>query len=412
MTERETPLPDDSRRRLIHQPDDSRRRLPLNVVHLTASTLYGGPERQILGLADALSGRANVSVLSFREGGKCRPFLSVARRAGLEAIELDNDSPRFLTSIAEIAGHLKRLKADVVLCHGYKANLLGRPASRRAGIPVVAVSRGWTAESWRVRLYEMLDRRHLEWMDHVVSVSNAQADKVRRFVRGSKCSVIHNAIDPERFADPDPRSRSRIERYFTNGISLLIGAAGRLSPEKGFDLLIQAASVVCETCPEVGFVIFGDGPCREALQAQITALGLGGTVILAGYRNDLDRCIPALDLFVQSSHTEGLPNVLLEACAAGVPVVATNVGGTAELIEDEISGWLVPPGDAMLLARRILDALESPEHLSEVAFQGRQTVLEKFGFREQALAYLELIGRLTGKGTIARSSPEESSCER
>ncbi|MGL4552101.1 MAG: glycosyltransferase, partial [Gemmataceae bacterium] len=369
----------------------------MNLVHLTASTLYGGPERQMLGLADALNGRANVSVLSFREGGKCRPFLAEARRQGLEAVELENDSPRFFASAAEIAGHLKRLSADAVLCHGYKASLLGRPAARRAGVPAVAVSRGWTAESWRVRLYEALDRWHLGWMDHVVSVSNAQADKVRRYARAAKMSTIHNAIDPERFADPDPRSRTRIERYFTNGISLLIGAAGRLSPEKGFDYLVHAASLVCDACPEVGFVIFGDGPCREALQAQITALGLGGTVILAGHRNDLDRCLPALDLFVQASHTEGLANVLLEACAAGVPVVATAVGGTAELIEDEVSGWLVPPADAMLLARRILDALECPDRLSEVAFQGRQAVLERFGFREQAAGYLDLIGRLTGK---------------
>ncbi len=382
----------------------------MNLVHLTASTLYGGPERQMLGLADALAGRATVSVLSFREGGKCRPFLTEARRQGLEAVELENDSPRFFSCIAEVAGHLKRLNADAVLCHGYKASLLGRPAARRAKIPAIGVSRGWTAESWRVRLYEALDRWHLGWMDHVVCVSNAQADKVRRYVRSSKTSVIHNAIDPERFADPDPRSRGRIERYFTNGISLLIGAAGRLSPEKGFDVLIQAAAAVCDACPEVGFVIFGDGPCREVLQAQITALGLSGTVILAGHRNDLDRCIPALDLFVQSSYTEGLPNVLLEAAAAGVPVVATSAGGTAELIQDEVSGWLVPPGDAPMLARRILDALECPERLSEVAFQGRQTVLERFSFREQAAAYLNLIGTLTGKQPAP--SPEETRCER
>lgn len=379
----------------------------MNLVHLTASTMYGGPERQMLGLAAALDDQATVRVLSFREGGHCQPFLAEARKRGLEARELVNDSPRFLACIAEIAAYLKETKTDALLCHGYKAALLGRPAARRAGIPAIAVSRGWTSESWRVWLYETLDRWHLSWMDHVVSVSHAQADKVRRHVRPAKTSVIHNAIDPDRFADPDPMARTRIDRYFTNGISLLIGAAGRLSPEKGFDVLIEAASQVCDACPEVGFVIFGDGPCRAALQAQISALGLGGTVILAGFRNDLDRCIPALDLFVQSSHTEGLPNVLLEACAAGVPIVATDVGGTREVIENEVSGWLVPSGDAALLARRILDALESPERLSEVAFNGRQNVLEKFGFREQANAYLKLIGQLTGQ----RPTPEGTRCE-
>lgn len=374
---------------------------PFHLVHLTASTLYGGPERQMLGLADALSDRGKVSVMSFREGGKCRPFLAEASKLGLEAIELANDSPRFLSAAREIATHLSRLGAHALLCHGYKANLIGRMAARWANIPAIGVSRGWTGENWKVRLYETVDRLHLRFMDHVVGVSQAQADKIMGC--GERLSVIHNAIDPERFADPDPRYRTRLERYFTNGVCLLIGAAGRLSPEKGFDVLIEAAAEVCEQCPEVGFVLFGDGPCKAELQAQITYRGLTGSFVLAGHRTDLDKCLPVLDLFVQSSYTEGLPNVLLEACAAGVPVVATTAGGTPEIIEDEVSGWLLPPGNAQALAQRILDAIESPERMAEVAFNGRQSVLERFSFREQALAYVRLVERLTCKKLSAAS---------
>ncbi|MFQ3592591.1 MAG: glycosyltransferase [Gemmataceae bacterium] len=366
-----------------------------NLVHLTASTLYGGPERQMLGLAEAMADRARFSVMSFREGGKCRPFLNEASKRGLEAIELANDSPRLLSATREIATHLVRLKADALLCHGYKANFIGRMAARWVRIPAIGVSRGWTGENWKVRLYETLDRLHLRFMDHVVGVSQAQANKISGC--GQRLSVIYNAIDPERFADPDPRYRTRLERYFTNGVCLLIGAAGRLSPEKGFDVLIDAAAEICEQCPEVGFVLFGDGPCKEALQTQIAYRGLTGCFVLAGHRTDLDKYLPVLDLFVQSSYTEGLPNVLLEACAAGVPVVATSAGGTPEIIQDEVSGWLVPPGNPNLLAERILEAIESPQRLAEVAFNGRQTVLERFSFHEQALAYLNLIARLTGK---------------
>jgi glycosyltransferase involved in cell wall biosynthesis len=379
---------------------------PLHLVHLTASTLYGGPERQMLGLADALCDRANLSVMSFREGGKCRPFLAEAAKRGLEAIELHNDSPRFLSAAREIAQHLTRLQADALLCHGYKANLIGRMAARWANIPAIGVSRGWTGENWKVRLYESVDRMHLRMMDHVVGVSQAQADKIHGC--SSRLSVIHNAIDPDRFADPDPRYRTRIERYFTNGVCLLIGAAGRLSPEKGFDILIDAAAEVCEQCPEVGFVLFGDGPCKSELQTLIHYRGLSGSFVLAGHRTDLDKCLPTLDLFVQSSYTEGLPNVLLEACAAGVPVVATTAGGTPEIIEDEVNGWLVPPGNSTVLAQRILDAIDSPERMAEVAFNGRQTVLERFSFREQALAYIRLVEKLTGKSVPTTPSPEAS----
>jgi glycosyltransferase involved in cell wall biosynthesis len=386
----------------------------MNIVHLTASTMYGGPERQMLGLADALRDRARVSVISFHEGGRCRPFLSQARRLGLDAVELQSDTPYFFHVISEVASELDRLKADVVLCHGYKANILGRPAARRRGIPAVAVSRGWTAESWRVCFYEWLDRMHLRFMDRVIAVSQAQAEKVRACgVNDARINVIPNSIDPERFADPDPRYRTRMERYFRHGVSLVIGAAGRFSPEKGFDVLIQAAATVMEACPEVGFVLFGDGPEKANLQARISMLGLNGAVVMAGFRGDLDRYLPQLDLFVLSSHTEGMPNVVLEACAAGVPVVATAVGGTPEVIDDESSGWLVQPGDPAQLAQRILDAVECPERMRDVAFNGRQKVLEEFSFDAQADQYLELLETIVPCAASPAEEPVRgASCER
>jgi glycosyltransferase involved in cell wall biosynthesis len=281
------------------------------------------------------------------------------------------------------------------------------------------VARGWTAESLKVRLYEQLDRLHLRFMDHVVAVSAAQADKVRRAgVRGDRLTTISNAVDPDRFADSDGRYRAKLQRYFRGTRERIIGAAGRLSPEKGFDILIEAAVRIVDVDPTAGFVIFGDGPCRPALQQQIAGLGLTGSVILAGFRHDLDRYIPQLDLFVLPSYTEGLPNVVLEACAAGVPVVATAVGGTPEIIEDGQSGFLAPAGDAEQLAAAIDEALENEERLREIAFQGRQKVLESYSFSAQRERYLELFARLLpGQGAkkpepaAPGAIPAEPTCE-
>jgi glycosyltransferase involved in cell wall biosynthesis len=367
----------------------------MNIVHLTASTFHGGPERQMLGLAHHLPPTDATFFLSFAEGGRCRPFLSTARHHGFEAISLEHDTPRLVGAVREIAGHLKAIGAHLLCCHGYKANLLGRLAARRVEIPAVAIARGWTGENFKVRLYERFDRFHLCWMDHVVCVSEAQAARVRRAgVRPTRMSIIYNAIDPLRFREPDQRYHAKLLRYFRQPRSHVIGAAGRLSPEKGFDVLVAAAERVQRTYPSVGFVLFGEGPQRARLQQQINAAGMGQTFVLAGFRPDFDRFLPHLDLLVLPSYTEGLPNVVLEAFAAAVPVVATAVGGTPEVIEEDISGYLVPPGDAQTMAERISEALASTDHRLDMGRKGRLYVQEKFGFTMQARLYRELFEQL------------------
>ncbi len=329
---------------------------------------------------------------------------------------LRNDTPWLRAAVSEIAEQLRNIGADVLLCHGYKANILGRPAARRSGIPAVAVSRGWTGESFRVRIYEQLDRFHMRFMDHVVAVSSAQAIKVHHAgVPEDRLTTIANAIDPERFVDPDSRYRTKMERFFHGSCSRIIGAAGRLSPEKGFDVFVEAAAHLLDNDPSLGFVLFGDGPQRAELQERIADLGMIGSVVLAGFRGDLDHFIPQLDLFVLPSHTEGLPNVVLEACAAGVPVVATAVGGTPEVIEDGVSGFLVPPGSVGELVVRIDEALENEERLREIAFQGRQRVLENFSFsaqRERYLALFDMLLPTRRKKAVATFLTPEPTCKR
>jgi glycosyltransferase involved in cell wall biosynthesis len=369
--------------------------IAMNIVHLTASTFHGGPERQMLGLAHHLPPSYQSLFLSFAEGGRCRQFLSTARHHGFEAAGLTSDTPCLLPAVREIAGHLERFGADVLCCHGYKANLLGRMAARRRQIPVVAVARGWTGESFKVRLYERFDRFHLRWMDEVVCVSEAQAARVRHAgVRPERIHVIYNAIDPLRFHEPDARYRAKLLRYFRQPRTHIVGAAGRLSPEKGFEVLVRAAELVLREQPAVGFVLFGEGPERANLQKLIHAAGLGQSFVLAGFRADLDRFLPHFDLLALPSYTEGMPNVVLEAFASGVPVVATAVGGTPEVIEDGISGYLVPAGDGETMAERICQALDNAEELPDMGRRGRMCVQEKFGFATQAELYRQLFEQL------------------
>jgi glycosyltransferase involved in cell wall biosynthesis len=372
----------------------------MNLVHLTASTFFGGPERQMLGLARALAGDCRTSFLLFAEGGRYRSFAEEANGAGFDTTVLTHDTPHLLSALRELTGQLEQEQAEVLLCHGYKANLLGRIAARRCGIPAVAVSRGWTAESLRVRMYERLDRWNLRWMDRVVCVSEGQAARVRSAgVCEARIAVIRNAVQPDRFTSPRPTQRGRLEQMFPRPPKRIIGAAGRLSPEKGFSVLVEAAARLGDS--STGFIHFGDGPLREKVRHRIAALGLADRFVLAGFRNDLDQLMPCFDVLALPSFTEGMPNVVLEAFASGVPVVATAVGGTPEIVQEGVNGRLVAPGKPDELADRIRDVLTHDAERTAMGARGRRRVLEEFTFEAQARQYLQLFDELQSAARTA-----------
>jgi len=376
----------------------------MRLAHLTASTFFGGPERQMLGLAECLAPDDPVTFLSFAEGGRCEAFLEHVRAAGFTGTRLDHDSPHVRSGVRELADRFRSF--DAVLCHGYKANLLGRVAARRVGIPAVAVSRGWTGENRKVRAYEWLDRRHLRWMDHVVAVSDGQADKVRRAgVPASRLTVIRNSARLKAFASVDASYRERLHGYFPGDAAVrVVAAAGRLSPEKGFTLFVDAAKTIIDAFPAARFVLFGEGAERAAIESRIRELGLGGKFVLAGFRGDLDAFLPWADVMVQTSFTEGMPNVLLEASAAGVPSVATAVGGSAEVVADGETGILVKSGDVDAVAAGVLSLLRDDDRRGRFGKAARQKMRDEFTFESQARGYRDLLARLARPAVLERSA--------
>jgi glycosyltransferase involved in cell wall biosynthesis len=314
---------------------------------------------------------------------------------GFETKTLVHNTPRFFSCIREVADELRRLRADLLCCSGYKPDVIGWRAARQVGIPVVSISHGWTAATWKVRCYERLDRCILRWMDAVVCVSKAQAEKVRAAcVPETKIAVIQNAIGADAFVEAHAGKRAEMAQWFTQPPRWIIGAAGRFSPEKGFAVLIEAAAVVARQRPEAGFVLFGDGPLRGELERLIAARGLQRKFVLAGFRNDLSSLLPSLDVNVISSYTEGLPVVLLEASAAGVPTVATAVGGIPEVLDDGQNGYLVPAGDAPALGERIIALVDNEAQRRALGEAARARVRRDFSFTAMSQAYHELFRKL------------------
>ena len=374
--------------------------MPINIVHVAASPVFGGVERLILEICCSLERTKDIKhiVASFPEEGRLMPFIQEIEKAGLPAYCFQNDMPHLIAATRELTRLLKQHDIQILCAHGHKARMLGWFAAQWLRIPIVGISHGWTGETKTVKLYERIDKWMHRRMDHIVCVSQGQADKVIRFgTPASRVSVIYNAVRKDRFDVPSDISyRHRLESLFPNKPKLIVGAAGRLSPEKGLDILVTAAEKLVKTVSDVGIVIFGEGVLQESLQKQIAASGLSPSVVLAGFTGGLDQYMHHFDLFVQSSHTEGMPSVLLEAMAARTAVVATQVGGTGELVVENSTGLMVSPNDPDALADAMVKVLSDDELRRTMGENGRQRVEQSFAIEPQADAYWELFCRLLG----------------
>jgi glycosyltransferase involved in cell wall biosynthesis len=264
--------------------------------------------------------------------------------------------------------------------HDYKSNALGLLLRRFWPMRLVTTVHGWVKHTRRTPLYYRIDRLCLPRYDKVICVSPDLERECRAAgVPAGRCMLIENAIDMEEFT----RRRDAAEAKADLGIPaerLVVGAAGRLSAEKGFDLLVRAVSCLLAGGADLELLIAGEGDERPRLEELIGRLGCGDRVRLLGYRADLRGLYEALDVFALSSLREGLPNVLLEAMALEVPVVATRVAGVPRLIADGGNGLLVGPGSEDQLARALGRLLADAGLRERLRREGRRTVEARHSF--------------------------------
>jgi glycosyltransferase involved in cell wall biosynthesis len=363
---------------------------PLRICHLIATNFFGGPERQIAQHAHMMLERGHwVRVVSFEEDSRENELITFARSRGIPVLGLPASRPFELKTLWRLASHIRSDQVDLLCTHGYKASVLGRLASWLGGCRHVAVSRGWTGETRRVRLYERLDRMFLRLADAVVAVSEGQRQKVLACgVRPERVRVIHNAIDLNAYPGRAEKS-IRAELGIPAG-SVLVVTAGRLSPEKNHLGLVMAARQVLARRDDVHFVVCGEGFLREELEKAVCEAGIGHRFLLPGFRSDVRSFLHECDIFVLPSHTEGLPNAVLEAFACSKPVVATEVGGMPELVRDGLNGLLVPACDMNGLARCIQVLAEDKDLRGRMGQEGFRIVKEYYNYDTQAESYLEL----------------------
>lgn len=240
-------------------------------------------------------------------------------------------------------------------------------------------------------IYSLLDRFTLYLPDHLVAVSQKMYRQIVAHPGLSirRVTMIRNAIDSESYYVPDQRDCCRLEFGLTSE-SQVIGYAGRIEKMKRLDLLLEGFSLVLARHPQARLMIIGEGKLRPKLKALAAHLGISHRVIWTGFRQDIPRLLAAMDVYVQPSANEGLSLSLLEAMAAGKPVIATDVGGTPEVVVDGKTGVLIPPGSSSALRTAIADLLDDPERQSTLAQAARSHVVREFDVQQSTDAYRHL----------------------
>ena len=371
----------------------------IKVLRVLPSLEMGGVERTLISLIPYLQERGvmvEVCTLYRRD-----VLAEEIERIGVPLVHinmrarLDLDF-KYVSGIIRLAEYIRKKNFDILHTHLYRANTPGRIAGLLARVPVM-VANEHNIDSWKTSSQKRMDRFLARFTSKIIVVSEKVKDFYIREVGipENKIIVIYNGIDLARFSLGVDLRKKRRELGIPEGVRI-VGSVGRLHPQKDFFTFLKAARIVSERVPRVHFLIIGGGPLRRELEDFARMMGLEERVSFLGERKDVEKIYPLMDVFVLSSIREGFPISVLEAMACGIPVVATSVGGTPELIQEGETGFLVSPGDPQNLAKRIEILIRDKVLRGRMGRKGKERVRE-FSIEKMADRTLQLYRRLASE---------------
>jgi glycosyltransferase involved in cell wall biosynthesis len=355
----------------------------------------GGAQAYVAALAEALRGSFEVVVAAHGDG----PLRPAVQNAGADFVAVRQlrrpvRPGRDLLAVLELVRLIRRLRPEVVHANSSKAGVVGRLAAFLARVPVrVFTVHGWAFSAhsgFAACAYRLAERAMggLTTLTICVAESERRAGLRARTCRPGRTVVIRNAT----------RGGPRAAPCDGGGPARLIDVGRLKRPKDPLTLVRAVALLEPGSCSAL---LVGDGPERRRVEAEARRLGVAGAVRLAGERRDVRELLAGADVFVLASQSEGLPMSILEAMAAGLPVVASSVGGVAELVEHRVSGLLVPPGDPPALARALGELIRDPALRSSYGEAGRRRTEEMFGFEAFRRSHLHAYRRALASAGIA-----------
>jgi glycosyltransferase involved in cell wall biosynthesis len=363
----------------------------LKILYIIGQLGIGGAEKQLIQLVTHLDRSKYKPIVCSLS--KNSPLASQLAKEGIKVVILPRRYKPDLTRAWFVTQCARMVQPTLIHTYLFVGDTWGRIAGKILNIPVIISER--STEDYKLSLFNIIDQLLAKSTSAVIanSIAGSMAAKKRGKIEADIVKVIYNGIDVNSFSDKSKRSMVREE--FGIGDDLLLGTIGRLDPPKDYKTLFLAVRDIISEFPKIKLLCVGDGKQRIELQQFACNIRIEDSIIFTGMRSDIKDLLSAIDIFVFSSLREGIPNVILEAMAASLPVVATNVGGVSELVVEGSTGYLVPPECPMRLSKAIIEILNDSTLASSLGRHGQLHAQECFSVekmvRETEAVYRDVL---------------------
>ncbi|MDP3143643.1 MAG: glycosyltransferase family 4 protein [Candidatus Omnitrophota bacterium] len=361
-------------------PDNQR----INILHIITQLDLGGAQKNVLSILSGLDDKKyNKHLIASADG----ILLEDARKIpGLNLLCLSSlrrsvSLPLDLLAFWKIFSYIKRHRIKIVHTHSSKAGILGRWAAKMAGVPItIHTVHGWPFHDFLKfpvkNFYILLERLTARITNRLIAVSekDIKTGLAYHIGVGSGYVLVRCGIDNREFNDHAGFSSVKKDSLMKGNGAAFVGMVACLKPQKNPADFIKSAQMILSAQPNTKFLLVGDGMLRPQLEKKIKENNLQENISILGWRRDVNRILPQLDVLVLTSLWEGLPMVFLEAMACSKPIVAYNVGGAAEVIKDGVNGFLVPAGDVEDFANKVSLLLEDKELRQNMGRMGKEMV--------------------------------------
>ena len=380
--------------RLIGGGDERGKEMePVRILHLNDGLDFGGAEEVMYSLSVALPKEKYIPIVCSFENG---PMADRLKEKGIEIVIMKKRSPYDPSLILRLALFIKRKHIRLIHTHLLRSHLYGWIAAKLVGIPIIITIHG------KCILYRRHGRSIFPFIanhsNRVICVSNNMRDEIVKELKLSTSNLItiYNGVNFERFSKT--KQNADLRKDLNIGLfDPIMGSVGSLRQVKDYPRLLQSAAIVLKEFPEAKFIIVGDGPLKKSLKFRVKCLKLEKNLFFLGWRTDIPALLSLFDVFVLSSLDEGISISILEAMTSSKPVVATNVGGNPEIVEEGKTGFLVPPEKPAKLAEAIIKLLRNKELREIMGRNGKKRVEEKFSLEIFLSKYLKIYDELIVK---------------